>query len=1109
MSKILINITRLLTLAACCFIFTAAPAFAQSQASTGQITGVVKDAADAVVPNATVTLTNKGTNQEQTATTSGDGIYRFALLQPGNYTVKASGSGFGEQILDVEVQVGRTIDANFALGAAGTTAEVTVTAESIQTTRTESDAVINETAINNLPINGRRFQDFATLTPGAQIDPQRGQISLSGQRGINSNINVDGVDFNQPFFGGIRGGERSNQAFTIPQESIREFQVVAAGYSAEFGRSSGGIVNAVTKSGTNDFRGSAFYLIRPRQLSRKNEFVREIERQRSIEATPAPTQQQFGGSIGGPIIKDRLFFFGAYEQQRFRANRQVLFGNLIDGTTTTNANQVIRTPASQEAFDVFNGLEEEFQQTNDAYAVLGKIDWNISDTNRFNVRYNFSRNNAQNANATGETSLDPTVNRALSNNGTEKNRNNIVVAQLVSSFSANLLNDFRFQFAREDRPRIANSLEPSVQLGGVGEFGTRNFLPTTQFDERYQFADSFTIISGNNTLKVGGEFSNIKADQLFGFNQTGRYGIGGNNQTAFEIASLTPGLTTDRRFDTTAASYLQQVGNLSAAFNVQELAFFAQDNYRLFPNFTIDFGLRAEQQYNPDPELGNDALINLVRNAQFPIRGGRGLDATQIPDSGWQFGPRAGFAWDIEGNSKSVLRGFAGLFYARTPLIVLAAPFNNFRTPAGDLSVRVPFGLPSALTLNPSNPQPFLTNVAAFVGANPQYASILNVTPAFCGANVTNANACLPITVYRQFALLGINLNSSSLSSLPTLTPDQINTLAQRVGAGLPAVQPIGIEEDFKNPRSFQFGFAYEREILSNIVVGLDFVNVNTDRLQRNRDLNLPAPILLDPSIDPAQRPYIGINRPAQLPTSVPIIQRPIASLGSVQIRESSARSLYTALTFRARVVRPWGQLNAYYTLSRSKSDDDNERDAGGTAYDNSFNLIPEFGPSRLDRRHQFVANPVIFLPYGFEVASAVRLRSGVPIDVIANADLNGDGVFNDRPFAVPGVPFTRNSFRNRNIYDVDLRVQKGFGFGEQRRLIFSAELFNIFNLSNIQLSGSTVTQYCTPNTTRCGLDGVTNSNFLQVRDSSGRLLLNNFPGSQVFQLQLGARFQF
>src|SRR4029453_17492033 len=236
------KIRRLFFAAFLVFSFTAV-AMAQSQASTGQISGVVTDSNGAAVPGATVKVTNTQTGLEKTVNASGDGLYTVVLLPPGTYTVVAEASGFAPATLaDVVVTVGRGADVNVILGAGGVQATVLVTAEAIQVTRNESDAVLNETAITTLPINGRRFQDFVTLTPTAQVDPQRGQISLSGQKGINSNINVDGVDYNQPFFGGIRGGECSNLAFTIPQESIKEFQVVASGYSAEFARSTRGTV---------------------------------------------------------------------------------------------------------------------------------------------------------------------------------------------------------------------------------------------------------------------------------------------------------------------------------------------------------------------------------------------------------------------------------------------------------------------------------------------------------------------------------------------------------------------------------------------------------------------------------------------------------------------------------------------------------------------------------------------------------------------------------------------------------------------------------------------------------------------------------------------------
>ncbi len=1075
---------RFLIAAVFCLCLSVAPLFAQVQGSTGTITGVISDSTGAIVPNATVTVVSQATNQTQTVTTSDDGIYRFVLLQPGRYTVKASASNFSEQTLEVEVQVGRATDANFTLGAGGVAAEVEVTAEGVQTTTSNFDAVQNETAIQTLPINGRRFQDFVTLTPSAQVDPSRGQISLSGQRGINTNINVDGVDYNQPFFGGIRGGERSNLAFTIPQESIREFQVVAAGYSAEFGRSSGGIVNAVTKSGTNEFRGSAFYLLRPRQLARANEYAEALKEQRlnaiGVDATLAPTQQQFGGSIGGPIVKDRLVFFGSYEQQRFRAPRQVLYGNLVGVTPTAT---------QTEAFNFYRSLETPFEQSNDANAALGRIDWNFNDSNRFNVRYNYSRNNALNAVSTGETALDPTTNRSLSTNGTERNRNNIVVAQLVSNLTPTVVNEGRFQFAREDRPREPNEIVANINTA-IGEYGTRNFLPTTQYDRRLQFTDSLTVIRGNHSFKFGGEFSDIYANQEFGFNQTGVYTFSGLNSTTGILDAVSTNRTAAvrGRFDTSTARYRQQIGNLQAGFTVRELAFFGQDSWRVTPKLTLNYGLRYEKQFNPEAEANNTAVINAIKNTSLPLYGGKMIDPTQIPDSQNQWGPRVGFAYDPAGDGRTVIRAFSGLYYARTPLLVLSAPFNNFRDPAGDLSVELGPGAFSSTGFNQ----------ATFDAQNPQYVSIVGGT------------GFAPNTVYRQFAILGINLNSAQLSQLPTLTPAQLAQIASAI-RGATTNPPtnlgvfqnanvIGIAPNFKNPRSFQFGGGVEHQLAEGLVIGLDYAHVNTVYLQRNRDINLPAPTGIEP-----QTGRVIVNR----------ANRPIPSLGTIQIRESSARSLYRGLTFRVNVNKSWGRINAFYTLSKNTSDDDNERDSGGVLYSNPYDLTGEYGPARLDRRHQFVANPVFFLPYGFEVASAIRLRSGVPVNTTVGTDINQDGNNTERPILVPGYEIPRNYFVNRPIYDVDLRIQKGFSFGERRRLIFSTEFFNVFNLSNVQLSAFASTNYCATSNARCGLDGITNPNFLQVREQRannalfGQIIVANNPGSQVFQMQLGARFQF
>ncbi|MGH9800012.1 MAG: carboxypeptidase regulatory-like domain-containing protein, partial [Blastocatellia bacterium] len=468
------NSYRLLTAAmlfALCFVLGSGKAFAQANASTGQISGLVRDGQGAAVAGATVTANNTQTGLERSAASSADGVYRFVLLPPGTYKVTASATGFAKTELNgVTVTVGQITDLNVTLGVQAVSEAITVTADVVQTTVSQPDAVINENAINNLPINGRRFQDFVTLTPTAQIDPQRGQISLSGQRGINSNINIDGVDYNQPFFGGIRGGERSNTAFTIPQESIKEFQVIAAGYSAEFGRSTGGLVTAVTKSGTNSYHGSAFYLIRHRELARTNDYYDALSKNLNRQVIAAPTQQQFGGSFGGAIKKDKAFFFGSYEQQRVRNPRQVFFDNLQSVTPSAN---------TQEAFDYYKSLQTPFEQTNDAKAGLGRFDYNFNENHRFNVRYSQSSNNALNANATGSQLFPATVS-ALSNNGTEQDRTYTVTGQLTDYFAGNMVNELPSQYTREVRPRLANAQSPTLQ-SNIGNFGSVRFLPTTQY----------------------------------------------------------------------------------------------------------------------------------------------------------------------------------------------------------------------------------------------------------------------------------------------------------------------------------------------------------------------------------------------------------------------------------------------------------------------------------------------------------------------------------------------------------------------------------------------------------------------------------------------------
>jgi hypothetical protein len=1013
-------------------------ASAQSQATSAEINGRVLDAQGGALPGVTVTARNTATAYTRSVVTNEEGVYALPLLPPGEYELTVELTGFNTVRRTVPLTVGATITVNPTMQVGGVQENIVVEAAVpvVETSATVRTTTVGEEAISNLPINGRRFQDFITLTPTVQVDTQRGQLSFAGQRGINSNVSIDGADYNQPFFGGIRGGERSNNAFTIPQEAIKEFQVVAAGYSAEFGRSTGGLVNAITKSGTNVSHGSGFYVNRHRDLAEKNAFGQ----------TAAPTQQQFGGSVGGPIRSDRLFYFAAIEAQRFENTRNVVF----------NFSGVTRSADNAEAYDYFKGLEQPFDTNNNALALLGRVDYQTQTGTRLTARYNFSDNKAENANAAGNA-LSDTTTSALSNNGTELSRTHTLLGEFASALRSSLLFEARAQYARERRPRDANAQQPLL-TGPVGNVGTVSFLgENVQRDARSQVASNITSLFGGHSVKAGFEYNHVFATQKFGFDQFSTYSLTGTGANMLEVLSV--GGPTANRFDAlnNVTTLRRQLGNLTTTLSTDELAFYAQDSWKIASTFSLNFGLRWEGTFNPTPEADNEALLGLVRGVTFPI--GRTVDPTQIPDQLKQFSPRLGFAWDPGSDGKTVVRGYTGIYYARTPMLVYSDPMTNFRVPPGNLTSSLPLTFPAG-----------------------------------------HPNAAIN-TVYKQLLLIGIDLNRTPLDQLPVITPAQITQIANALGLTpnpFAGGQVIAVDENFKNPRAIQGGIGIERELLPRLTAGADFMYVKTDRLERNIELNLNPPV----PTGVAQRPIF------------PAV-RPVPTLNSIQLRDSSAESEYKALSLTSRLDRGWGIFNASYVLSKSMSDDDNERDSGGPQYENLFNLDSEWGPARLDRRHQVNGYALFFMPYGFDASTGFKLLSAVPIDAAFGRNINNTQGGPDRPYSAPGVPFQRNAFRNEPFKEVNLRLQWGLNLAEGRRVKFTWEVFNLFNWDNIQLSGSAVTNYCAGTAPDdCGFGAPTNPNFLSLIDNTpgsatfGQLIQTNNPGAPR-QMQLGVRFEF
>ena len=1002
----------------------AALAWGQADANKGQIVGRIYDPNQAVIPNASVKIKNLETGFSRELTTNELGQYRAVALDPGRWEVVAQAAGFAPTTVSgLVLNVGSTVSADITLQVQATMTSVEV-GETLVNVAPAASRVIDSVAIRDLPINGRRFQDFALALPTVQVEDKRNQLSFAGQKGINSNVMVDGADYNQPFFGGIRGGERSNFAFTVPQSAIQEFQMVVTGYTAEYGRSTGGVMNAITKSGTNTLHGEAFYQLRHKELGLRNPFKRQ-----SLE-----TQHQYGGSAGGPVRRDRMFWFAALERQDARTPRYVFFPRIVG---------VAEQAANAEALKLFQSFETPFDMTNDATALTARADYQFEGGHRLTLRYNFSDQTGANANGAG-TWPDPTVNRALSNNGTEKDRTHTGGAQFTGILGPNTINDLRFTTTYEVRPRLNNATAPAVSTT-IGTFGTQTYLPTTQDDQRIQIVDGLSLVRGAHTFKVGVDYSRLTVWQQFGFNQFGAFSVSGSD-VARHLDILSVGGAVANRFDDASVTYNRQIGNMLAAYGAHQFALYGQDSWRVTPSLTLDFGVRWEAQFNPSPEANNSALVAKVKGFSFPIGS---VDPTVIRDNTAQVMPRFGFAWTPTKRQRTVVRGHTGIFYAATPLLLLAGPMNNFRTPPGDVSIQLPRS----------------------------------------GS-----------TVYKDLLAVGVDLNKYTLDKLPILEVETVQRAVAGTGTAPDPLRGANLltwASDYENPRAFQLGLGADTEVFRNFVAGAQLHYVNTVHLQRNRDFNLPLPTVR-PS-DKAQRPFFGLRSGGR---------RPVSDLGALWVRQTSARSMYRGITLSSQYRAGRMQFGAFYTWSESYSDDDQERDATGFRYDNSFNLRPEYGYSDLDMRHQFTGYLVASLPLGVEASSRFRFTTGKPIDARTGADTNEDLASNDRPYKAPGEPYQRNSFRNRGFRGIDLRALKNFPLTERVKLQFSTEFFNLLDFSNVVYAGTNLNYGLgiDPNT---GNTVAAPASFMRLKLPTGEFDPVNTQVGNPFQMQLGLRLIF
>jgi hypothetical protein len=989
-------------------VFFSATASGQAQFTTGSVQGDVLDEKGGTVPGASVEAKNLDTNYIRTESTNSDGHFQFLNLAPGRYTLTISKAGFATIIQqNVNLTVGQVLSIPVTVRVSSVAQQIEVTdVPPVEVTATESSATLDETAIAQTPVLGRKFEDLLTLTPGVSISqgPDGDEININGQRGIFNNISLDGGDYNNGFFGEQVGGQRA--AIDITLEAVKEFQIVASGANAEFGRTAGGVVNVITKSGTNNFHGSAFEYFRTESLTAATSDGKPLDNFR---------RNQFGGGFGGPIQKDKLFFFGAAEGIREDLTRKNLGTPL--GAACANPTPVITNPADEALIDGsaecqraallnffstatfptgFSNTDESLpvdHQVRNA-SVFGRVDYNLNQKNQIFGSYSFDW--SKNANETFDV---PTY--GTSANGIEgPSKIQVVNTNWFSTLTNNMLNEAHFTYAREVRPRSAvnTASVPDTAVGFAPNFrfGEPFFLEPT-IDElfyRTDIRDNFSIVKGKHTFKFGGEWIHSRNSQIFRGFFTGRYifddvagflryasapaanGFGPNTGECFtSTGTFTGWITQNAPFNqtclagstvggplllylqhgpTTSGETLDQSGK--ADFANEDYSLFFQDTWKVTRKLTLNYGLRWDAQKFPDPTIApsKTAYGADLSNPNFPSNG-------KLPNQYKEFQPRVGFAWDIRGNGKSALRASWGIFNAR----------QNMLTQVG----------------------PVTTN-----GVQQQEIA---------------AGSCL-------FTIAGVCQQNSAGGPAPTY-PSTVPVPLLPPGT-FPFQPGVTVfSKDYANPRIYSTNVGYEQQVVGDYVAYADFALSKGIHLTR----------FINPNVGPV----------SVIPTTGDTVSysgaAPFPDLGSITDTVSSAKSLYRGFTvgLRKRMSHRF-LFDANYTYSKDYDDDSNERDPFTFRYADLHNLAAEYSYSDRDERHKFNFYTVANLPWGFDANVRMQAHSAQPIT--------------DEPRFQNGVDTGRNSLRKDNaFFTFDFGVARPIRFGEHYALVPKIEMFNTFNNKN------------------------------------------------------------
>lgn len=1193
-----------------CFLLTAviflsvSAGVAQTQSNAADLNGTITDPSDAVVPGATVTAKNIGTGVSRTATSNDSGVFQFIALPPGNYEVTAEAATFKKTVISpVTLTVGQSAELGIKLEIGGDDVVVNISGDDVQlveTTRTSVANTIDQARIENLPINERSATGFAlTLSTvgrdnGRPIGPApTSGINVGGQRGRSTQVNVDGADFTDNSINAARS--------TVGQEAVQEFQVATNSYTPEFGRATGGVVNVVTKSGTNDFRGNIFGFMRDKSIQARNAFApTDLEK-------PDFTRGQYGITLGGPIVKDRTFFFGAFEGRQRRESGfftsdvdQGLTGSLVLGgqlfnnitpqqqafatnlisagqaqiaalyltfvsggaTTALTGFNPLRSPGGSIpagqvigsrfflsgtpvpigtvnslgepiAFRALNNLQRVFPVRDKTHYFSLRGDHTINASNQLTAR--FSYNPSKVSGIQVESQNQSLGQNDFSRTGITDITDYSISSGLNTTLSQSVLNEFTFSYAkRETSFRSQNNEAVAYNISGTAFIGRELFSPVDRTETRYQFKDNINWVVGDHTFKFGGDANFVKIPSaLFELNFAGLFNFGETDIRPFLAASLPAGTPLPQTCQTPTQTgclptatpvqayglglpsiYIQGFGNPISKIKNTPLAFFAQDSWKISNRLTINYGVRYDVELTETiaPTAFRDPLTGISLSEADLLAAQDAVGVQQgLPRDTNNFAPRLGFAFDMFGNAKTVLRGSIGLYYDH-PLLAVA--FNSDIADAAQQQQAV-------LTAGSPAPNALLNAVQVFQGT---VCGVQGSVPTICGSVVTPGAAA---SAQYQFGRQRFN--------------DQT---FPGFGAVLPFTLPIA--KDFKYASATQANLAIEHQLTKNMSLTVGYIYVGAHNLPRPTDLNTPntslqiqnfarfagrnpfttteavggISIAATPSGTTFTNAYgvtCGVVIPgiiAQCPTGrviVPAVAnffRPnapnyflaqaltgglvtkavldsqlggtlrtpgtLTPFGSVNAQMSDGNSSYNAMNveLKRRFSNNFTFL-AGYTWAHSIDDSSDLQTLLIPQDVNRFDL--EKADSLFDQRHRFVFSGVLTSPEGwrkssswgkkfladFTVAPIIEISSGRPFNIITNVDTNNDqSTQTDRPnvnadgsLTLPGPFQTGNLGRNRGILhgyaSVDMRLQRSFYFSERIRVDLIAEGFNLFNRFN------------------------------------------------------------